>query len=406
MKRPCTRSALPGAARTALGTLVAGLVLCCSSAWGQDGAKALNIFQQLLVRPGAAPVPPGGAPTIPGVPGLPGMPGVPPGQAAPAGAAGLLGNALSGAPASAAGTGNQTMDLIGLLSQSTETIDEARETEIGRQLAAVLLGSKPLHPDMALQRYVNQLGRWISLQSPRPDLAWTFAVLDDGGYNAFAAPGGYVFVTKGLIDRVEDESELAGILAHEIAHVVQRHHLQAMRKTARAGALTQVIGSQLNNNLGGALSAQLLTLGRNLYAKGLDQEDEFEADRLGVALAARAGFDPYGLVAVLQQLRTATPDNPVFTLSLSTHPAPQARLDQVELAMGKRLDAFTGKNAVPVSQRMDMLARIEQGRAAATAAAAAADARPATTTPPAAARGNARPPARPAARTSAPPRKP
>lgn len=125
-----------------------------------------------------------------------------------------------------------------------------------------------------------------------------------------------------------------------------------------------------------------------------------------MALAARAGFDPYGLVAVLQQLRTATPDNPVFTLSLSTHPAPQARLDQVELAMGKRLDAFTGKNAVPVSQRMDMLARIEQGRAAATAAAAAADARPATTTPPAAARGNARPPARPAARTSAPPRKP
>ena len=397
MTPPNKPSARTRSASATLGFLVAALVVSGSSAWGQDGAKALNIFQQLLVRPGTAPVPPGGAPAIPGVPA---------GQVAPAGAAGLLGNALAGSSPSAAGTGNQAMDLIGLLSQSTETIDEAREIEIGRQLAAVLLGSKPLHPDMALQRYVNQLGRWISLQSTRPDLAWTFAVLDDGGYNAFAAPGGYIFVTKGLIDRVADESELAGILAHEIAHVVQRHHLQAMRKTARAGALTQVIGSQLNNNLGGALSAQLLNLGRNLYAKGLDQEDEFEADRLGVALAARAGFDPYGLVAVLQQLRTATPDNPVFTLSLSTHPAPQARLDQVELAMGRRLDAFTGKNAVPVPQRMDMLAQAEQRRAAATAAAAAASARPAASPAAAPARGTARPAARPPARATAAPKKP
>lgn len=404
--------AWPCSTRTALATLLAALALSGGSAWGQDGAKALNIFQQLLVRPGTAPVPPAGTAANPGVPIVPGLPGVSPGQAAPTGAAGLLGNALSGASASTSptGTGNQAMDLIGLLSQSTETIDEARETEIGRQLAAVLLGSKPMHPDMALQRYVNQLGRWISLQSSRPDLAWTFTVLDDGGYNAFAAPGGYIFVTKGLIDRVEDESELAGILAHEIAHVVQRHHLQAMRKTARAGALTQVIGSQLNNNLGGALSAQLLNLGRNLYAKGLDQADEFEADRLGVALAARAGFDPYGLVAVLQQLRTATPDNPVFTLSLSTHPAPQARLDQVELAMGNRLDAFTGKSAVAVAQRMELLAQTEQRRAAATAAAAAAaNVRP-TTAAPAATKGSARPPAkapaRPAARTATTPKKP
>jgi predicted Zn-dependent protease len=112
-------------------------------------------------------------------------------------------------------------------------------------------------------------------------------VLDDNGYNAFAAPGGYVFVTKGLVDRVADESELAGILAHEITHVVQRHHLQAMRKTARAGALTQVIGSAARTTTWGAhLSAQLLNLGRNLYAKGLDQEDEFDADRQGVALAS------------------------------------------------------------------------------------------------------------------------
>jgi len=346
-------------------------------AQSQDAAKALNIFQQ-LVRPGqnAVPVP------------------VPPNQ--PASPAGLLGNALSGntvgkGPANA----GQVTDLFSLLSQSTEQIDEPKELEIGRQLAAVLLGSKPLHPDLALQRYVNQLGRWISLQSSRPELPWTFAVLDDNGFNAFAAPGGFVFVTKGLVDRVADESELAGILAHEITHVVQRHHLKAMRKTARAGALTQLIGSQLNNNLGGALSAQLLSLGRTLYAKGLDQEDEFEADRLGVALSASAGFDPYGLVAVLQQLRTATPDNPVFSLSISTHPPAQLRMDQVELAMGNRLDALTGKAAITVPQRMEQIAAEEQRRTAATAAAtAAANAKPA---PPAAKAAPAA--AKPAART-------
>jgi len=252
----------------------------------------------------------------------------------------------SPAPANTAG------DLVGLLSQSLEQIDEPKEIEIGRQLAAVLLGAKPLYPDMALQRYVNRLGRWIGLQSSRPDLPWTFAVLDDPGFNAFASPGGYVFVTKGLIDRVADESELAGILAHEITHVVGKHHLKAIQKTAQAGLLTRALASQLNNDLAGGLSSQLLSLGRDLYSKGLDQQDELDADRNGVALAARAGFDPYGLVASLQQLRVATPADPLFALSLSTHPAAQVRLDQLELAMGQRLDDFSGKAPVTVAQRL------------------------------------------------------
>ena len=258
-----------------------------------------------------------------------------------------LGNMLAPASGGRAGGG----DLVQMLMQSLDQIDEPREIEIGRQLAAVLLGSKPLHPDLALQRYVNNLGRWISLQSTRPQLPWTFGVLDDPGVNAFAAPGGYVFVTKGLIDRV-DEAELAGILAHEITHVTDRHHLQALRTRARAGIATQVLSSQLNNNLGGAVSAQLLALGRDLYSSGLDQGDEFDADRNGVALAASSGFDPYGLPAVLQQLRTAAPDNPLFSLSLKTHPAPQLRLDQLEQAMGNRLDAYAGKPAMPLAQRL------------------------------------------------------
>ena len=244
------------------------------------------------------------------------------------------------------------VDLVGLLSQSLEQIDEPKEIEIGRQLAAVLLGAKPLHPDMALQRYVNRLGRWISLQSTRPQLPWTFAVLDDAGYNAFAAPGGYVFITKGLLDSMGDEAELAGVLAHEIHHVEGKHHLQAIRKSAQTGLLGRAVASQLSNNLAGQVSNQLLNLGRDMYSKGLDQGDEFEADRAGVALAARAGFDPYGLLAALQQLRTATPDNPLFALTLSTHPATQMRLDQLEAAMGQRMDALSAKPPVPLAQRL------------------------------------------------------
>jgi predicted Zn-dependent protease len=259
----------------------------------------------------------------------------------------LIGSQAPAAAPAAAGGG----DLLGMLSQSLDQIDEPREIEIGRQLAAVLLGSKPLHPDMALQRYVNQLGRWISLHSDRPQLPWSFAVIDDAGFNAFAAPGGYIFVTKGLVDRV-DEAELAGILAHEITHVTAKHHLQALRTKARAGVVTQLVASQLRNNVGGMVSSQMLALGRNLYSSGLDQGDEFDADRSGVALAARAGFDPYGLAAVLQQLRTAAPDNPLFALSLSTHPPAQQRLEQLEQAMGNRLDALSGKPSVSVAQRL------------------------------------------------------
>ncbi len=265
---------------------------------------------------------------------------------------GLGGNLQIGNLAPAGNQGAQPTDLLKMLSESMESIDEPKEIEIGRQLAAVLLGSKPLSRDMALQRYVNQLGRWISLQSSRPHLPWTFGVINDPGFNAFAAPGGYVFVTKGLIDRV-DESELAGILAHEITHVEAKHHLKALRSKARAGLFAALVGSQVRGSAAAqAISAQMLALGKDLYGSGLDQADEFESDRQGVALAARAGFDPYGLPAVLQQLRTATPENPLFSLTLSTHPPAQQRLDQLEQAMGQRLDSLAGKPVVRIADRL------------------------------------------------------
>lgn len=284
-------------------------------------------------------------------------------------------NALAGGGAGARPGQASALDIMEMLKQSVETIDESREVEIGRQLSAILLGSKPLHPDMKLQAYVNRLGRWISLQSPRPNLPWTFMVLDDPGFNAFAAPGGYVFVTKGLVDGAQSEAELAGVIAHEIVHVIEKHHLKALAKNARAGLATQLVASQLRNDLAGNVGAQFLALGKNLYAKGLDREDEYEADRKGVTLAARAGLDPYGLPSLLHTLASVRPDNPQYMLALSTHPPTDARLEMLEQSMGTRLSALASKQAVTINQRLTPTAA--PARATTTTAPAT---RPATTT--------------------------
>ena len=308
-----------------------GLLLACGCAQAQDDAtKAIGGLLQGLMRGNQN-------------------------NSAPATSPGGLGISFGGNKG--AGNTANVGELAGLLSQSLEQIDEPKEIQIGRHLAAVLVGAKPLHPNAALQRYVNRLGRWISLQTPRPQLPWTFGVLDDDGYNAFAAPGGYIFVTKGLIDRMADEADLAAVLAHEMAHVVGKHHLKAIQKSAQSGLLTRALATQVGGGVGGALSEQLLLLGRDLYSRGLDQGDEFEADRIGVTYATAAGYDPYGLLAVLQQMAATPGDNPAYALTFSTHPSTTARLDQLEQAMGQRLDAYTNKPRIPMAARLAQAAR-------------------------------------------------
>lgn len=267
----------------------------------------------------------------------------------------LLGDLLGGKPAPAPKAAGGD-DLVKLLTDSLTDIDEPREIEIGRQLSSILLGAKALDPDLKLQRYVNRLGRWISLHSSRPTLPWTFGVLNDPGYNAFAAPGGFIFVTLGLIDRVADESELAGIVAHEVVHVEDKHHLVALQKSARSGLLTQVLANNLQKKLPLELSERLINLGREVYTKGLSQQDEFDADRRGVTLAARAGFDPYGLVAALQGLQLQSGTDSAFELLLSTHPATTLRLGQVEAVMGSHMDQLVPQGTLmSLKQRINSL---------------------------------------------------
>ena len=207
-------------------------------------------------------------------------------------------------------------------------VKEPEEIQIGQSMAETLLGARPLHDDPELQRYVNEVGLWVARQSERPNLPWHFGVNDSDHINAFATPGGYIIVTRGMMKQLRNEAELAGVLGHEVAHVIQKHHLKALRKSAFASLLGEgVAGATDNKHV--ELVKKLSGPTKELYARGLDKSDEFEADRMGVVLATRAGYDPYGLPAVLTTLASADPKDNYLPLLYKTHPLPQVRLDKL-----------------------------------------------------------------------------
>ncbi|NYT60832.1 M48 family metalloprotease [Alcaligenaceae bacterium] len=242
-------------------------------------------------------------------------------------------------------TGCATMNLDSILkhgenlarSFSQEATPEKQQA-MGDEAAALLLGAAPLVKNAALQNYVNRLGLWVALQAGPDDTNWRFGVIDTDSVNAFAAPSGYVFITRGLLARLENESELAGVLAHEIAHVLQGHYVNTMIKRDRVAALGDLTQSALRGG-GKGDWGPLVNLSRGVYGSGLDKGDEYQADRMGVVLAARAGYDPYGLPRVLQMYAT-TSGQGEFELLFSTHPGADARLDELASVMGDKFDSL------------------------------------------------------------------
>lgn len=233
----------------------------------------------------------------------------------------------------------KALDVGKKAAQANKDIPEPEEVEIGSGIASNLLGAAPLVKNDELQRYVNHVGMWLASQTERPNLKWKFAVVDSPNINAFAMPGGYVFITKGLFDHLRSESELAGVLGHEISHVLRKHHLKAIQSAMGREALgdaAQMVADQ-KGTTGSQNLLKAFKAGTELYARGLDKGDEFEADRMGVVIAARAGYNPYGLVGVLQTLAEA-PNDGNLALMFKTHPAPSDRLDQLGAAMGDKLD--------------------------------------------------------------------
>ena len=251
----------------------------------------------------------------------------------------------------------QAFDLDGLLKKIDETgkdletgldkLDKMRgkvsaeeEIEIGGNLVSGLLGAAPLVDDPRLQRYVNDVGFWVAAQSKRKDLPWRFGVIQSNGINAFAAPGGYVVVTLGLYQLLENEAQLAGVLAHEIAHVVRKHHLTALQKTMKREFWSELAVDVVDDGKNRESLRKLIGSGLKLYTTGLDRSYEFDADLRGVVLAARAGYDPYAFLDVLTTIDSINPGSPELSVLLNTHPPSAERLDQLAAKMDGRLDSY------------------------------------------------------------------
>lgn len=265
-----------------------------------------------------------------------------PAQTAPAQAAPAQTSPASAQTAAAPQPAKQKIDptQIGFALFGDYSLEE--EVRIGRQIAGNLLGAVPLVRDDALQRYVNLVGRWVAQQSGRNEVTWRFGVIDSDAINAFAAPGGYVFVTKGLYRMLDNEAELAGVLGHEIAHVTKKHHLKVLKQSTLIGALGQAASRKVQGS--DPAVQNLIGNGAEIMARGLDKSAEFEADRVGIVFAARAGYDPWGLPNVLQGLAGLPSGDNRTSLLYKTHPHPADRLAELGEAVGDRFDGLHGKD--------------------------------------------------------------
>lgn len=238
-------------------------------------------------------------------------------------------------------------DTLTKVKHATADIPVEEEIEIGGLVMSNLLGAAPLVADGELQRYVNRVGMWVAQQTERADLPWRFGVIESENVNAFAAPGGYILMTRGLFMSLNSEAELAGVLGHEIAHVIEKHHLNALKKNARLDLLGGVMSKAAEKKGKDKKKVgKIISAGTELYARGLDRQDEFDADRMGVVYAARAGYDPYALLDVLTTLDSIKADTPSIALLVKTHPPFRQRLELLDLAIEGRLDAFAVQPAL------------------------------------------------------------
>ena len=223
---------------------------------------------------------------------------------------------------------------------ATRKVPQEEEIEIGSNLISGLLGAAPLVDDVALQKYVNDVGSWVAAGSKRPDLPWLFGVIQSDGINAFAAPGGYIVITSGLYSLLENEAQLAAVLAHEISHVVRKHHLQALQKSMQGDFLSKLAVMSVADDEDRAHLDKLVNAGVQLYAVGLDRVYEYDADQGGVVLAARAGYDPYAMLDVLTTIDSINPKSSELTVMLNTHPPTADRLDQLANQMDGRMEQY------------------------------------------------------------------
>lgn len=202
-------------------------------------------------------------------------------------------------------------------------ISDRQEVQIGRQINQQLVRKDiQLYRDPEITRYVSEIGQRMAEQSKRPDIPYTFQVVEDKKINAFATMGGFVYLNSGLIAAADNEAQLASVLGHEIGHIAARHALQQMRQQAIAQGLAAAAGVDNNTlvNLGTKVALQLPN----------SRKDEFQADQLGLASVKSAGYAPSAMLAFMDKLLKTGGSAPTF---LSNHPATSDRIKALEQAI-------------------------------------------------------------------------
>jgi predicted Zn-dependent protease len=199
------------------------------------------------------------------------------------------------------------------------TFNDQEEQQLGSEISAKLRDKYGVVQDKDVHKYVTLVGTVLAQESTRPNLKWTFIVLDTDGINAFAAPGGFVHITKGALALIHNESELADVLGHEISHVTLKHTLKAIQKSKGVSALADASGRKDIKKIAEAGYAAVL---ENAYDRG----DEMAADKNGVELANAAGYAPAGLGDFLTRLADRNKDLKDRSGMFASHPETDARL--------------------------------------------------------------------------------
>ncbi|MGE5245982.1 MAG: M48 family metalloprotease [Betaproteobacteria bacterium] len=233
-------------------------------------------------------------------------------------------------------------------------MSEAQEVQIGQQQDVEVRKEMGVYADQQLQQYVSSVGLKLAQVSERPALPWHFTIVDVPAINAFALPGGYIYITRGIMAYLDDEAQLAGVLGHEIGHVTARHAAQQYSRATGAG-LGLLLGSIFVPQA--RPLTQLGETGLGLLFLKYGRDDEAQADGLGVRYAARAGWDPEGVPQMLRTLGRIDQqsDDKGVPNWLATHPPPENRIERVQAAVQQAERASRTFTA----DRADYLRRID-----------------------------------------------
>lgn len=243
------------------------------------------------------------------------------------------------------------------VSRSLEDFTPEQEYYIGRAVAAVVLSRYPVYTDNRINRYINILGQTLAAASDKPEIfgGYHFLVLDSDDINAFATPGGHIFVTRGLIRCCTSEDALAAVLAHEIGHVQLRHGMESIEKARITEALT-VITTEGAKTLGSAEVAQLTEsfsgvisdIVNSLVNNGYSRSFEYEADQASVQLVRRVGYNPEGLIDMLNMMQNRL--KPGGLDFAKTHPSPKDRISEIQ---------SQGEQFIPLSEPDSRMQRFQ-----------------------------------------------